>query len=232
MTATVTDARLLSRHVRELTLVANAPVDFAPGQWLSLHLPVGDRPPPARAYSPASPPSAEGRTLTLCFDRVEGGLGSGWLWNAEPGASLPFTGPLGNFVLPPGDGALLVLLARYTGIVPFRAMLQAIDRGLAPKRRVHLVYGAPSAEEQVYHDELSELAARSEDWLEYHPLLLDAGQDEIALLTERAEAWLPFTAMACGVREFTKPVRDLLMERFGFERRAVKVENYNGPTAR
>ena len=220
--------------MRELTLLpegGGAPVDFAPGQWLSLQLPVGDRPPLVRAYSLAAPARPDG-SLVLCFDRVEGGLGSGWLWEAEPGATaVTFTGPVGNFVLPEGDGPL-VLLARYTGIVPFRAMLLAIDAGLAPKRPVRLVYGAPSAAEQVYHEELTALAARSLDWLEYHPLLLDSGPDEIAYLAERARAWLPFIPMACGVREFTKPVRDLLIERFGFERRGVKVENYNGPTTR
>jgi NAD(P)H-flavin reductase len=49
-----------------------------------------------------------------------------------------FTGPLGNFVLPEGDAPLL-LVARFTGVVPFRAMLLALERGDYAARPVRLV---------------------------------------------------------------------------------------------
>lgn len=222
-TATVTAARRLSPHVRELAMAA-PPFPYAPGQWLSLRLPVGERPPLVRAYSLAAPAEPDG-TLTLCFDRVEGGAGSEYLWDRGPGDMLEFSGPLGNFVLPAGDGPLL-LVARYTGVVPFLAMLRALARGDAPARPVRLVYGAPSPEERVYHDELAELARRH-DWLEYLPV----GGDEAAYLAENAPGWIPFTPLVCGVREFTVAARAALMESCGFERRGVKVENYSGPSA-
>jgi ferredoxin-NADP reductase len=226
--ATITHSEALSEHVREITLKPeNGPVTYTPGQWLSLRLPVGDRPPLVRAYSLATAPTADG-TLTICFDRVEAGLGSGYLWEAELGTPVEFAGPLGNFALPEGDGPL-VLAARYTGIVPFRAMLQAIEAGQAPQRPVHLIYGAPSVEEQVYHAELEALAGRV-DWLEYHPTTEPDG--DLALLQAHATHWMPFSPLLCGVREFTFPARAFLMETLGLERRAVKVENYNGPTAR
>ena len=75
-TATVTEARFLSPHVRELTLQPNDngdPVEFLPGQWLSLRLPIGDRPPLVRAYSMANAPTLDGR-LVLTFDRVPDGI--------------------------------------------------------------------------------------------------------------------------------------------------------------
>jgi NAD(P)H-flavin reductase len=75
------------------------PLSFKPGQWISLQLPVGDHPPLNRAYSLAEPPSTAGH-LTLVFDHVPGGKGSGYLASLKPGERIPLSGPYGHFVLP------------------------------------------------------------------------------------------------------------------------------------
>lgn len=227
-TATVEQAETPAPHVRTLILrLDNPDFSFVPGQWISLRLPVGNKPPLIRAYSLAAPP-APGGTLELCFDRVESGAASEYLWSLAPGDTVSFSGPLGNFTLPEGDNDL-VFVARYTGIVPFRAMLMALDNGAAPPgRRVHLVYRVPTLSDLVYHSEFVDLAARA-PWFDYHPLV--DGTRETDLLAQRARQWMPFTPMVCGVRDLTAVVRALFVEQLGFERRAVKVENYNGPTA-
>jgi ferredoxin-NADP reductase len=220
--ATVAAARTLTAHAREVELAPAVPVGYAPGQWISLRLPVGEKPPLNRAYSLASAPGGDGR-LTLCFDRVEGGLGSGYLWGVEPGAVVEFTGPHGNFVLPEGGGEALLFVARYTGVVPFRAMLRGLAASGGAGRVVHLVYSAPEPGEFVYRDEIAVLADGA-NWLtvDFPP---DGG--EFAAL----DAWIPpdegFLPYVCGVREFTKPVRDYLMTRFGFDRRAVRLEHFS-----
>jgi ferredoxin-NADP reductase len=225
LTATVTDARFLSPHVREIVLSPEAPLDFVPGQWLSLRLPVGDRPPLIRAYSLALPPDNDGR-LVLCFDRVEGGLGSEYLWQIEPGDAAKFSGPMGNFVVPDGRDNLL-FVARYTGIVPFRAMLHHLANS-GTERRVSLIYAAPSEEERVYGDEMAALAECS-PWFTYVPVK-GYGEDLVMdAVREAGDALAPFAPMVCGVREFTLPLRQFLMETHGFDRRAVKLENYTGP---
>lgn len=237
-TATVERAGTPAPDVRELTLRPNGPpLAHAPGQWLSLRLPVGEKPPLVRAYTLAAPPQPDG-ALVLLFDRVPGGLGSEYLWTLAPGDRVEFSGPVGNFVLPPGDDDL-VFVARYTGIVPFRAMLQALDNGAALLRRVHLVYGAPRPVDLVYHAELTELAARHDNWFAYHPTVTHSDANwggmvgtELDLLESRARAWLPCTPLVCGVREFTLPTRAFFIEQLRFERRAVKVENYSGPSSR
>ena len=236
LAATVERAETLAPDVRELTLRPDGPpLGYAPGQWLSLRLPVGEKPPLVRAYSLATPAEPDG-ALTLCFDRVPGGLGSEYLWSLAPGDRVEFAGPVGNFVLPPEGAGDLVFAARYTGIVPFRAMLRAMDSGAEPARRVRLVYGAHHAEELIYHAELTDLAARA-SWFEYHPTVAEPGGgwtgavgDEMALLQTHARGWLPCVPMVCGVREFTLPVRGFFQE-LGLERRAVKIENYSGPAA-
>jgi ferredoxin-NADP reductase len=241
ITATIEAVTTPAPEIREIVLRPDSaePLPYFPGQWISLRLPVGDKPPLVRAYSLATPPAADGR-LTLCFDRIEGGLGSEYLWSAVPGTAVEFTGPVGNFTLPDSDSNL-VFVAQYTGIVPFRAMLLALQSDpdfTASGRRVHLVYGARRQQDLVYHEELKMLA-QSAVWFDFHPVVLeDAPESEAAVGTEadvlvaRAQSWMPFTPMVCGVREFTFPTRAFFIDQMGFERRSVKVENYNGPAAR
>ena len=125
----------LSPDVRELTLRApETPVRFRPGQWVSLHLPVGERPPLVRAYTLARPEDPSG-VLTLSFDRVPGGLGSTYLFERQVGDAVTIGGVLGNFALPEPLEADLVWVARYTGIVPFRCMLLSIGESAAPAPR-------------------------------------------------------------------------------------------------
>ena len=214
-TATVVLARQLTPNVRELTLSA-PPFAYLPGQWISLRLPVGERPPLIRAYTLADVPKPDG-TLTLCFDRVENGLGSEYLWAIEAGMALNFTGPLGNFVIPDGDAPLL-FVAQYTGIVPFLAILRGLQKGeecafcMNPRARKNRSTPIKSAHSPPNRP-ISNIGPR---------------RTRPEVLRESAASWMPFTPMACGVREFTRPVREILMETCGFERRQVKLENYSG----
>jgi ferredoxin-NADP reductase len=221
----------LSPEVRELVLRRpDSPLSYQPGQWVSLHLPVGDRPPLVRAYTMARPEEPSGE-LTLCFDRVEDGLGSGYLFERHPGDPIVLGGVLGNFVLPEPQETDLLMVARYTGIVPFRCMLLSLrERPLS--RRIRLVYSARGLQDLIYHPEFVELAA-TEPIFDYYPVLQEPGSgwtgavgDELALLEQHARDWMPFTPMVCGVRAFTRPVREFF-HGLGFERRAVRFENYD-----
>jgi ferredoxin-NADP reductase len=229
-TTRVAAVREVAPDVREITLdPPEPPLDFTPGQWLSLHLPVGEHPPLVRAYSLAAPPSPTGE-LVLCLDRVPGGLGSAYLFSVAPGDPLAFGGPLGNFVLPESPGDLL-WLARYTGIVPFRAMLLHLANE-PPAGAVTLVYSAPRLEDMAYYEELAELTHRL-TWFETVPLPDEppprwSGRsgpvlDLAAELTGERQDLVP---MICGKREFVRPLRDFFYN-LGYPRRAVKWENYD-----
>jgi len=221
----------LSPEVRELVLRRpETSVSFRPGQWVSLHLPVGDRPPLVRAYTLARPEEPSGN-LTLCFDQVEGGLGSGYLFERQIGDPITIGGVLGNFDLPEPLDTDLLMVARYTGIVPFRSMLLSL-RGRPLPWRVRLVYGARRRQDLIYHQEFLDLAA-AEPLFDYRPTLFEPGHgwqgrvgDELALLEQEARDWQPFVPMVCGVRAFTRPVREFF-HTLGFERRAVRFENYD-----
>src|SRR2546422_10384550 len=104
----------LAPEVKEMVLRRpETPIAFEPGQWVSLHLPVGEKPPLVRAYSLARPAEPSG-SLTLCFDRVPGGLGSTYLFERQIGDPLTVAGALGHFKLPDPPEVDLVFVARYT----------------------------------------------------------------------------------------------------------------------
>ena len=144
--ATVLSATDLTPHVRQLVVLPKEqPIDFKPGQWVSLKLPVGTRPPLNRAYSMAAPSTTSGE-MTLIFDRVTGGLGTSYLFQIKPGEEVSLSGPFGNFVLPPSLDREAVFIARYTGLVPIRCLLKELyaQRYRGP---VLLIAVAPAEEE-------------------------------------------------------------------------------------
>ena len=95
--ATVLSITDLTPHVRQLVVLPKIQrVLFQPGQWVSLQLPIGAKPPLNRAYSMAEPPSPAGQ-LTLVFDRIPDGIGSSYLYGLKTGDELLLSGPYGNF---------------------------------------------------------------------------------------------------------------------------------------
>lgn len=139
--AEVVAVRTLCPSVRELTLQPlQGRVSFRPGQWISLHLPVGQRPPLVRAYSLAEPEIPDGR-LVLVLDRVAGGLGSGHLFTLKERDTVLLVGPYGKFCVPEPCTQDLVMVARFTGIVPVRCILRDFLRQ-EPSRLVKLIYSA------------------------------------------------------------------------------------------
>jgi ferredoxin-NADP reductase len=112
------------------------PLNFRPGQWLSLRLPHGERE-VVRAYSLLEPDR-----LSLCLDIVPGGLASAKLAGVQPGTLLEVAGPAGNFVLPDPLPANLIFCARFTGAVPVHCLLCQLSR--VPRRpQAQFLYTLP-----------------------------------------------------------------------------------------
>ncbi len=229
--ARVVGLRRLSPTVRELVLFPlESKISFVPGQFVSLKLPVGERPPLTRAYSMAEPESSAGNVV-LAFDLVPGGLGSGYLATLKEGDGVMLAGPYGNFVLPPSSTMNLVFVARYTGIVPVRCMLGHLFAG-PTARQVTLIYGSPARAERIYHDEFNELATRHGSF-RYLPTVLDgsggAGEDSRPEQDILASLWAgrkDFLPMVCGTKVFVHPLKAYL-KGLGFERKEAKYETYD-----
>lgn len=226
--ATVLSVTDLTPNVRQLVLLPKErKIVFQPGQWVSLKLPVGPRPPLNRAYSMASPVSPSGE-ITLVFDRVPDGIGSQYLYTVRPSDEVFLDGPYGSFTLPKLDGNELLLIARYTGLVPMRCMLKGLyaHRDLSP---ILLISVAPAENELLYHEELLSLAM-THPTFRYLPLVATGEEAAVALtlgmlrpLIDGKPHVLP---LLCGRKAFVRPLRAYFMEA-GYDRKEVKTETYD-----
>lgn len=225
--AEIVSLTALTPHTTELVLrPIEHPIAFKPGQWISLQLPIGDHPPLNRAYSLAEPQTSTG-CLTLVFDHVPGGKGSGYLASLKPGNRIPLSGPYGHFVLPDLNSHNLLLVGRYSGLVPLRCMIRSLARqDTLPSTT--LIALAPSSTEQLYHEEFLALTT-SHPGFRYLPF---AGEDPanhaatVEAITQIAGNGRKVTPMIAGIKSFARPLRALLME-LGYDRREVKLETYD-----
>jgi ferredoxin-NADP reductase len=227
--ATVLSVTDLTPHVRQLVVKPKtAKICFQPGQWVSLKLPVGPKPPLNRAYSMADPSSPYGE-LTLVFDRLPGGLGSNYLYQLKSGDEISLSGPYGNFILPQTLDRELVLIGRYTGLVPLRCLLKQV---LVSKIHtpVLLIAVAPSEEESLFHQEWLTIAMQQPSF-RYLPLVAQNGEVEavektLTMLTPMVMGQAKAVPLLCGTKAFVRPLRAYFMEQ-GYDRKEVKVETYD-----
>src|ERR1700704_1324715 len=213
--ATVLSVTDLTPHVRQLILQPKTQkILFLPGQWVSLQLPVGAKPPLTRAYSLAEPPSPTGQ-LTLVFDRVPNGMGSSYLYGLKPGDELLLSGPYGNFLLPLPLDQDLLFISRYTGLVPIRCMLKGLAASCALPQSILIAVG-PTEDEWLYHDELLALAVRHPSF-RYLPVAVNGMDQEVVeatvkLLRPLVTGRPRVTPLLSGVRGFVRPLRAYLVE--------------------
>lgn len=227
--ATVLSVTDLTPHVRRLVVKPQTTkLSFQPGQWVSLKLPVGPKPPLNRAYSMADPPSPYGE-LTLVFDRVPGGLGSNYLFQLNSGDEISLSGPYGNFVLPQTLDRELMLIGRYTGLVPIRCILKQMLLSSA-QIPILLIAVAPNEDEILFHQEWLTMAMQQPSF-RYRPLVAQNGEAEavektLAMLAPVIKGQPKVVPLLCGTKAFVRPIRTYFMEQ-GYDRKEVKVETYD-----
>lgn len=126
-----------------------------------------NRAPLRRSYSLACPvDQADGRITILprlCHAKSgrkshPPGIGSAYLYSLAEGDVVRFSGPFGDFAINPG-GREKVFIGGGAGMAPLRAMILALLAGGA-KEPIHFWYGARTASDAPYRDELRALAAR------------------------------------------------------------------------
>jgi ferredoxin-NADP reductase len=219
----------LTPGVRQLVVLPKERhVAFQPGQWVSLKLPVGPKPPLNRAYSMAAPETTSGE-LTLVFDRVIGGLGSEYLYQVHAGDELELSGPYGNFSLPRTLDRELLCIARFTGLVPVRCILKELY-SQRQTGSVLLIAVAPGEDELLFHQEFLTLAI-THPGFRYLPLVAAAGEQQgvdltLSMLRPLVSGAPKLIPMLCGTKKFVRPLRGYLIEA-GYDRKEVKTETYD-----
>jgi ferredoxin-NADP reductase len=239
--------RQLAPNVKEFVFsrTDNRPLQYAPGQWLNLVLPMagGEI---RRAYSIASPPRGTA-SFELAVTEVVGGPGSGYLCGLETGARLRAIGPQGFFTREPLDPSPALLVATGTGVTPLRAMMLAAlaagDRR-APQASgptsptMWLLVGVRHERDMLYRDELEALAR-------IHPhfrVMFTLSQAGPAWTGRRGYVQLHLRALweelsavsssephvyICGLEKMVGAVRHLFRKELGVPRQRVHSERYD-----
>jgi ferredoxin-NADP reductase len=145
------DSRRVGGDVHELTFRTRRAVRFVPGQYLELSLPHRgmDSRGARRTFSISSPPQDGRLALTLRVPEKSSSFKRALL-DLEPGSRVRGTGVGGDFVLPRDAAAPLLLVAGGIGVTPFLSQLRHHEL-----RDAVLVYGATSADEVPFVDELA-----------------------------------------------------------------------------
>ena len=161
-TAQVESIKNLTHDVRQLDLRLIEPktITFKPGQFISFEMPHPQtRHFVTRVYSIASRP-ASSDVITLLFNLVRGGSGSGFLFDLKAGDKTHFKGPAGNFYLRDDPNRELLFIASGTGIAPIRSMLLA-NAERPDARPATLFWGLRGQRDLYYQEELAKLTRRT-----------------------------------------------------------------------
>lgn len=251
VTATVGRSMRIEAIVRETSdtvslVLANpsgAPIDFLPGQFFTLVVPVeGEL--LRRAYSASSSPGEHGGRVRISVKRVEGGKVSSRLVSAEQtrvGEVLTVLGPSGSFVpskVENGAERHLLLVAGGSGITPMMAITKTLLL-TEPNTKLSLLYGNRSEHDIPFREELDTLAKTSagrftvrhvlstpsSDWSGGTGLLTrDVLDRELpALLGERTEG-----VYVCGPEPMMLAAREALTAR-GVDPARVHEERFASP---
>jgi propane monooxygenase reductase subunit len=177
-------------------------IKFFPGQYMDFTVPGTQE---TRSFSMANTPNRDG-LFEFVIRLYPGGLFSQLLADKlQPGDQLEVEAPFGTFTLREGRSNDLVFLGGGAGMAPVLGLLRSMaERDV--QRRVTFYYGARTARDLCFSDELAELGARLPSFT-YVPALSeptagDGWTGETGLITEvvrRRESTLEgFDAYVCG----------------------------------
>ncbi|MFZ1916484.1 MAG: FAD-binding oxidoreductase [Terriglobales bacterium] len=220
-----------AKHI-ELEVKAVPHFGFVPGQWLSVKTTTPDGEEITRAYSIASPPSANGR-VAFCLNRVQDGFMSNYLCDLSEGEEITFQGPFGDFTLRPPLRDT-VFIATGTGIAPFRSMLHWLlaDPERHRDHEFWLLFGARCEQDLYYREEFERLSAEHANF-HFQATLSRGGPEWLGLrgyvqehlksvVGERTD----MHAYICGLDKMVKANRELLKS-LGWDRTSIRYEKYD-----
>ncbi|MBN2138239.1 MAG: 2Fe-2S iron-sulfur cluster binding domain-containing protein [Sedimentisphaerales bacterium] len=158
-TSTVESSVTLTYDIKEITLRLEEPaqINQRPGQYVQVQAPSPEGP-VFRAYSISSP-AHEPNIVQLVVRLVPGGIGSTYLHNVEPGDTVNFTGPYGEFWLNEDPLVEIVCVGGGCGMAPMANIIYTLYEKW-PDRVCWLFFGCRTTKDVFYLKEFEELAKK------------------------------------------------------------------------
>ena len=194
------------------------PFSYLPGQFLTLTLPVGEKP-IRRSYTISSSPT-QGYYCEITVKREDQGAGSRYLHDVvAEGDMLEVQAPSGKFTFTGQEADSVVLIAGGVGITPMMSITRALtDMGWSGD--IHFIAGCQDPDHFIFADELKRLLQRHPN-LHVHVAMSRLQEDVDGyrsgrlskdLLTE----WVPDIASRwvhlCGAPSMMESVQQMLAE--------------------
>lgn len=195
---------------------------YKPGQFLTLHVPHGDKPLP-RCYSASSSPYLD-EPLRVTIKRVVDGRASNWICETlQAGDSLEVAPPAGIFTPKSLDGEFL-LFAGGSGITPVLSILRSLLE--AGEGHARLIYANRDENSVIFAEELARLSREHPNRLQViHWLDSVQGIPSQAQLASLAQGWEAAECFVCGPAIFMDSAAGALHDA-GFARSNVHIERF------
>src|SRR6266849_925201 len=170
--ATVTGMELRGPDIAVLTLQPEQPLNYRPGQHISVQTPHWPR--LWRTYSIANAPRSDG-LLRLHVRAVTGGLVSPVLVHqVKAGDPLVLGAPAGAMVADTESGRDVLCLAGGTGLAPIKAIIEALISAQEPGRHREIVlYCGARRHQDLYDMPALQEMERAYPWLQVIPAVSD-----------------------------------------------------------
>lgn len=202
------------------------------GQYVTMDLPVGTkRIDKWRSYSIANNPNSE-NVLEFCIVKVPEGRATSYLFDElVPGQLVQIKKPAGVFVLPKNLDRNLVMICTGTGVAPFKSMLEhIIQQGLLFKN-IHLIFGARTKNDILYHDFFTEvsdayphfkydIALSREPCNGYQGYVHGLYKEQYQDVSDNTLFYL------CGWQNMIDEAEDILLNKMGYPRNQIITELY------
>ncbi len=176
-TSTVQSSVDLTYDIKEIRLHLDEPAEIShrPGQYVQVQAPAPGGA-EFRAYSISSP-VYESNLVQLVVRLIPGGIGSTYLHNVQPGDTVNFTGPYGEFRLNEDPSVEIVCVGGGCGMAPMRNIIYTLYERW-PDRVCWLFFGCRTTRDIFYLEELNKLAKKHPNLHVIYALSDELGEDE------------------------------------------------------
>lgn len=135
--------------------------NYIPGQFITIHIEHQGKT-IRRSYSIANAPQGNNQ-VEFAASYVEGGPGSEYLFQLNPGDMIQVSGPFGRLILKEKAPRRYIFLATSTGVTPYRAMIPALQQQLEtdPNLSIVIFEGIQKQTDILYSDDFLNWASQS-----------------------------------------------------------------------